>query len=121
MLECTCGFTRELIDAPPASFAVRAPTTLYPWFGRSLVIVHVLAYLAAAGAVIRCGLVIVTYIGAPAATKPDVIATFGSVLGNLIAGAITFILALGLKEAGLMLQAIHRRVSVLDERDRVVK
>ncbi len=117
---CSCGFERDL-EAPPSRL-IDAPTRLYPWLGRALLLLHIGAYLSLAVGVLRSVDALVDWLAVPAGASATNIAAskahFLAALLWLVAGGVGFVMQRGLVEAGLLLQAVHRRVTHVDERGR---
>jgi len=115
---CACGYDPHApVDSVPRSQLLRSPTALYPWLGRALTLLRVMAYLS---------LVVGCFSGLSTLWDAVLAYAVGRVIGPhllvalyyFLGTAIAFVLQLGLVDAGMLLQAVHRRVSAVDERDR---
>jgi hypothetical protein len=121
---CECGFTRAELELPPASetvgsHRVAAPATLFPWLGRALLILRVSAYIGLFyGAVSVLGLFYDAFNVPVSGKGSDASAILVRALLVAVGTLISFAITLGVVDAGTILQAIHRRVGALDERDR---
>lgn len=117
---CGCGYSRAAIDEPPASRLAGSPITLYPWLGRALLVLRIGAYLSLAVAVFRAMSLLWTLFVELSARESDKSASaiLIDVVLTLVLGAVSFILQLGLVDAGALLHAVHRRVGSMDERNR---
>ena len=97
----------------------RAFVPPYPWLARALVILRVCAFLGLAygGLVVLLDFyrVFTLPLSAGEGAASELIM---QALRMAAATLISFVMTLGLVDAGNMLRAIHRRVGALDERDR---
>ncbi len=121
-VSCECGFTRAELEPSPLSEGVASRRPFappFPWLGRALVILRVCAFLGLAyGALTVLTDVYHAYTVPLSARDGAVAALLWHALLTAAGALISFVLTLGLVDAGNMLRAIHRRVGALDERDR---
>ncbi|MBL8742894.1 MAG: hypothetical protein JNK04_17415 [Myxococcales bacterium] len=119
-VSCSCGFVRAELDVPPTSEAAvrRAFLPQFVWLSRALVVLRIFAYLT-----LGCGALLVLRDLYDIHTLPLLAAgsvpiLLGKALLKALATLASFVITLGLVDAGIMLRGIQRRVGALDERER---